>query len=697
MLSNEERKNEGNDKRSDIQCLRGIAIIYVLLFHLFPSIFRKGFLGVDIFFVISGYLITFVLSRHTPISLKDTAIFFSKRIRRIFPAYYLMVFAVIVFGRIYLSSYDQNLLMVDCRWTLAFSSNIHKYLQQKDYFAQIANYDFLLHSWSLAVEIQFYCLAPFLAMIVHRLRYGQLLVAIVGMASFVLHVRSHGELQFSSLPSRLWQFIAGAFAYDMQNKGNVLPNTACKVVAFLAFIAISPLILFAWDNDLIWRLVVTLAAAVIISRLSPNLNDYFRNVAVLVLVGNISYSLYLAHWPLIVFFRYNLHVDSLPLTECIIIAQLSFLIAYISFKTIETYFTHEILLKTFLFIIILLCISVFLMIPTSKAIVLVEESVNDFNATTLSPIDNGNETVRKTWFERDCFGFHNRDHRPENLSEFVIKDALVVNDRFMHYWPPDIPNDTLPDPLVKKHFMSKNIAITFTAFYEGPGKTKVAIFGNSFAHRALFAVVKAFGRRAKQIRLIANIGCPPFIGSTYPEDIDCAPFLNASVELLEDMKPDITFIIFRPFTPIDSPIIDLSKDDQLNNIQRTIDRISLITKRIVLEYPLPVNKQRFYTPYLIEHLLDKNPSFDDVKIDYSFFWNNVKHIFKRLDSVKCKNCDRIYTHKLFCDFKICRVFDPETLYSFFDMGSHYNDYAMKCFEKVYAEIADENYANGIIE
>ncbi|VDM47194.1 unnamed protein product [Toxocara canis] len=434
--------------------------------------------------------------------------------------------------------------MVDCRWTLAFSSNIHKYLQQKDYFAQylyflqIANYDFLLHSWSLAVEIQFYCLAPFLAMIVHRLRYGQLLVAIVGMASFVLHVRSHGELQFSSLPSRLWQFIAGAFAYDMQNKGNVLPNTACKVVAFLAFIAISPLILFAWDNDLIWRLVVTLAAAVIISRLSPNLNDYFRNVAVLVLVGNISYSLYLAHWPLIVFFRYNLHVDSLPLTECIIIAQLSFLIAYISFKTIETYFTHEILLKTFLFIIILLCISVFLMIPTSKAIVLVEESVNDFNATTLSPIDNGNETVRKTWFV------------------------------------------FIPFHLVCQHSL------------QGPGKTKVAIFGNSFAHRALFAVVKAFGRRAKQIRLIANIGCPPFIGSTYPEDIDCAPFLNASVELLEDMKPDITFIIFRPFTPIDSPIIDLSKDDQLNNIQRTIDRISLITKRIVLEYPLPVNKQR---------------------------------------------------------------------------------------------------------
>uniref|UniRef100_A0A0M3I3E0 SGNH domain-containing protein n=1 Tax=Ascaris lumbricoides TaxID=6252 RepID=A0A0M3I3E0_ASCLU len=132
---------------------------------------------------------------------------------------------------------------------------------------------------------------------------------------------------------------------------------------------------------------------------------------------------------------------------------------------------------------------------------------------------------------------------------------------------------------------------------ENIGKTSVAIFGNSFAHRALYAVVEAFGQRAKEIRLLANIGCPPFIGSTYTFNaiMECGPFLNASVELIEEMKPDITFIIFRSFFPLDSPIIDLSKDDQFNNIQYTIDRISAVTKRIVIEYPLPINKEKWFT------------------------------------------------------------------------------------------------------
>uniref|UniRef100_A0A9J2Q7I2 Acyltransferase 3 domain-containing protein n=1 Tax=Ascaris lumbricoides TaxID=6252 RepID=A0A9J2Q7I2_ASCLU len=141
MLSASDRRIDGkNGKRDDIQCLRGVAIIYVLLFHLFPSVFRKGFLGVDIFLVISGYLITMILSRNTPISLADTGTFFSKRIRRIFPAYYLMIFAVLVVGRIYLISYDQHLLAVDSGWSLAFLSNVHKYLQQKDYFAEVSEF-----------------------------------------------------------------------------------------------------------------------------------------------------------------------------------------------------------------------------------------------------------------------------------------------------------------------------------------------------------------------------------------------------------------------------------------------------------------------------------------------------------------------------------------------------------------------------
>uniref|UniRef100_A0A915BUM1 SGNH domain-containing protein n=1 Tax=Parascaris univalens TaxID=6257 RepID=A0A915BUM1_PARUN len=149
--------------------------------------------------------------------------------------------------------------------------------------------------------------------------------------------------------------------------------------------------------------------------------------------------------------------------------------------------------------------------------------------------------------------------------------------------------------------------------------------------------------------------------------------------------------------PLESPVIDLSKDDQFNNIQSTIDRISAVTKRIIIEYPLPINKQKFYTPLIIKSIEEgRASSFDDLKIDYSFFWSEVQHVFKRLDSIKCSNSDRIYTYKLFCDHQVCRVFNPENLYSFLDIGTHYNYYAMKCIQQVYAEIVDDNYAKGYI-
>uniref|UniRef100_A0A915BUV4 Acyl_transf_3 domain-containing protein n=1 Tax=Parascaris univalens TaxID=6257 RepID=A0A915BUV4_PARUN len=297
-------------KRDDIQCLRGLAIIYVLLFHLFPTVFRKGFLGVDIFFVISGYLIRMILSRNTSISLADIGMFFSKRIRRIFPAYYLMIFAVLVFGRIFLTSYDQHLLAVDSGWSLAFLLNVHKYFQERDYFAEIANYDFLLHAWSLAVEIQFYCVAPLFALIAHRLRLGKVLVLIAAIVSFVVHAKSTRELHFSSLPSRLWQFLAGSFAFEFHQRANVLPVTGCKVVAVTATIVVSPVMLFIPNNEFLCRLTVTAAATLIVARISPSVNDSLRNETLL-FIGDISYSLYLAHWPIIVFFRYIHHADQL--------------------------------------------------------------------------------------------------------------------------------------------------------------------------------------------------------------------------------------------------------------------------------------------------------------------------------------------------------------------------------------------------
>lgn len=132
-------------KRDDIQCLRGIAIIYVVLFHISPQIFPNGYVGVDIFFIISGYLITMILNRSKPLSLSVILNYFSKRIRRIFPAYYIMVIIVVFLAHNFLIITDKTALIRDARFAFIFATNIEKWIDEGDYFA-LVNLKFLLNS-----------------------------------------------------------------------------------------------------------------------------------------------------------------------------------------------------------------------------------------------------------------------------------------------------------------------------------------------------------------------------------------------------------------------------------------------------------------------------------------------------------------------------------------------------------------------
>uniref|UniRef100_A0A915BUL3 Acyl_transf_3 domain-containing protein n=1 Tax=Parascaris univalens TaxID=6257 RepID=A0A915BUL3_PARUN len=295
---------------------------------------------------------------------------------------------------------------------------------------------------------------------------------------------------------------------------SVLPVTGCKVVAVTATIVVSPVMLFIPNNEFLCRLTVTAAATLIVARISPSVNDSLRNETLL-FIGDISYSLYLAHWPIIVFFRYIHHADQLLFEDCLVVAQLSVLLAYLSFKTVEKYFIRENLLKALMFISLMFVSSIILIIYPNAPLLIGTRHTDRSSTTTLLSGGDANETVEQTLFERDCFAFHRQDYRPKTLTSALLHDALVANERFLHYWPDGVPDDSLPDPLVDKYFKSRSIDIPFTAYYENVGKTSVVIFGNSFAHRALYAVVGAFGQRAKEIRLLANSGCPPFLGSTF--------------------------------------------------------------------------------------------------------------------------------------------------------------------------------------
>src|ERR1700690_4621222 len=174
--------------RPDIDGLRAIAVMLVVNFHAFPEAMPGGFVGVDIFFVISGFLITGIIARELDQQRFSLVGFYNRRIRRIFPALIVVLAATLVLGWLWMLPAAYTQLSADVFASAAFFSNI-ALLLQSGYFDVESAKKPLLHLWSLGIEEQFYLFWPLLLMLAARLRIRLLTVALaIGLASFVLNV-----------------------------------------------------------------------------------------------------------------------------------------------------------------------------------------------------------------------------------------------------------------------------------------------------------------------------------------------------------------------------------------------------------------------------------------------------------------------------------------------------------------------------
>ena len=199
--------------RPDIDGLRAIAVMLVVLFHAFPEAMPGGFIGVDIFFVISGFLITGIIVRELDQKRFSLLAFYNRRIRRIFPALIVVLCVTMVLGWLWMLPAAYAQLSSDVFASAAFLANI-ALLLQSGYFDIESAKKPLLHLWSLGIEEQFYLLWPLMLMLVARLRLNMLAaVAVVGAASFVLNVALIGSDPVATfyLPfTRAWELLAGA-------------------------------------------------------------------------------------------------------------------------------------------------------------------------------------------------------------------------------------------------------------------------------------------------------------------------------------------------------------------------------------------------------------------------------------------------------------------------------------------------------
>lgn len=330
-----------SDYRADIDGLRAIAVLAVLCFHAFPSVLHGGFVGVDIFFVISGFLISKHIWEALASNTYRIKTFYARRVRRIFPALGIVLFACLAMGWIILSPGEYEQLGKHVTAGTLFVSNL-VFWKEAGYFDNAADTKPLLHLWSLGIEEQFYIVWPLLlAFFWRNTRYfaaGFMLVLGASLAYSVYLVQRDATADFYSPLTRFWELAVGAgVAYLLaeqfhhsERQRNVIACIGLLLIV-LAISVVQKQALFPGA----WALLPTLGAACLIYAGERTwVNRVLLRHPAMVWVGLISYPLYLWHWPLLSFARImESGTPSIMLRAILLVA--SVLLAWLTYKLLE--------------------------------------------------------------------------------------------------------------------------------------------------------------------------------------------------------------------------------------------------------------------------------------------------------------------------------------------------------------------------
>ena len=328
--------------RPEVDGLRAVAVVPVVLFHAGYSAFAGGYVGVDVFFVISGYLITSLLLQDLSagrFSLRD---FYERRARRILPALYVVIAACLPAAWLLLSPADMQAFARSVVSTVLFFSNV-LFWSEADYFASAAELKPLLHTWSLSVEEQFYLVFPPLLWLAWKLPRGGVAwaVALVGVASLALSAwgATHApEASFYLVHTRAWELAAGALA-ALWLRGRPPASGALAEAGGLAGLAMIVASVALFDADTPFPgtaalLPVAGTVALILFAGPATLAGRLLAMKPLVALGLLSYSIYLWHQPLLAFARHYASTSPSPaLVAALVLA--SFVLAAVTWKFVE--------------------------------------------------------------------------------------------------------------------------------------------------------------------------------------------------------------------------------------------------------------------------------------------------------------------------------------------------------------------------
>ncbi|EOX3942323.1 acyltransferase family protein [Vibrio alginolyticus] len=321
--------------RYDINGLRAIAVIAVVLFHFNPAWVPGGFAGVDVFFVISGFLMTGIIFRGLENDDFNLFKFYVARANRIIPALAVLCLVLLVFGWFYLNPLDYNTLSKHVASSMGFLSNMI-YWRESGYFDAASHEKWLLHTWSLSVEWQFYILYPVVLVALKKfLSLGNLkrlilVGTVLGFGLSVVATMKWPNSAYYLLPTRAWEMMMGAVAFLYPWSLSKSKKKLTEIIGLVLILASYSFV----SSDVPWpghfALLPVLGAYLII--ISNQQSSLITNNAIFQHLGKWSYSIYLWHWPIVVF-GYYFDVNSWFFYG----VPLSVFLGFVSFKLIESY------------------------------------------------------------------------------------------------------------------------------------------------------------------------------------------------------------------------------------------------------------------------------------------------------------------------------------------------------------------------
>lgn len=525
--------------RPDIDGLRAVAVVVALLFHAHIPPFRGGFIGVDIFFVLSGYLITSILYNDMMKGEFSLVDFYDRRIRRIFPALFVVLPVTTLIAAYLLMPRQMVLFAQSIIPSALFYANIH-FEGLMNYFGPKADETPLLHLWSLAVEEQYYIFFPLLMFAFLKVGgritlgprrmaiLGFLIIAVVSGAYAEMTARSQPTASFFLLQSRAWELLVGALLALVH-----MPKVSEKAANWIGVAGLLAIVIpvFAYNYNMTFPglsaapIVFGTAAVIYAGTINPaGYANFLLSRPKVVYVGRISYALYLWHWPLLVFGKTYMG-RALTYFEAGGMLIVAFIFASLSLKYVETPLRHAGSLggkRRARFAAGIMAMAMML-----SAGVLFERIGGGF--FPISPLGARAEaaTEDKSPFSRTC------NNSPKN-------------------WSPD---DLYPA----------------SACSVGPGAAKgeydVVVWGDSHAGASFIGIAEQVAALGHTARLQTMAGCPPLIGGQANRDDMpswiCTAFNAEVLREIRRVKPKVVVLVGRwaMWTTKAGPAFTLTSDE----------------------------------------------------------------------------------------------------------------------------------------